>query len=111
MDYNSFCPILHEIKKPSIIIHPLNWVKTANENIILLLSVAFNLEHTYYKVILIYIITQSEDQKEVPEKLILLIILPGVFFFEKVLENISYSAYINDIRIYFKNKIQTNYHF
>lgn len=73
--------------KPSIIIHPLNWVKTANENIILLLlSVAFNRGLTYYKVILIYIITQPEDQKEVPEKLILLIILPGVFFFEKVMK-------------------------
>lgn len=73
--------------KPSIIKHPLNWVKTANKNIILLLlSVAFNRGLTYYKVILIYIITQSEDQKEVPEKRILLIILPGVFLFEKVMK-------------------------
>ena len=54
--------------------------------ILLLLSVAFNRGLTYYKVILIYIITQSEDQKEVPEKRILLIILPGVFLFEKVMK-------------------------
>lgn len=88
--------------KPSIIKHPLNWVKTATENnILLLLSVAFNRGLTYYEVIPIYNITQSvRSERSSWETNFINYTTWGIFLW-KSHENKSYSAYINDFRMYF----------